>query len=317
MQQELSFLGKYLIKGIVRLETGLHIGGTQEGIEIGGVDNVVIKDPLTGYPYIPGSSLKGKMRCLLEWKLGKVYSDEKNKFPAHSCENHPEIKQLKAELRKYQQAKNKEKEEEKKQEIEKKLKELINECEICLIFGTSATASGAQPTRITIRDAFPVDDTINLWQTLLGEATYTEIKTENTIDRITSQATPRPMERVPAGSEFQLEIIFDIYRNEDKKLLKDVFTAMLLLEDSSLGGSGSRGYGKIKFIFENKKNKNFIEFHSKEYYQTGKLDGKDEIVETLTKIQPIKEKFVHPIKGEIEREIITVKQIIENFPNVE
>jgi len=313
MQQELNFLGKYLIEGIIRLETGLHIGGTQEGIEIGGVDNVVIKDPLTGYPYIPGSSLKGKMRCLLEWRLGKIYSDDKNKFPAHSCENHPEIKQLKVELKKYQQTKNKEKEKEKKQKIEKKLKELINKCEICLIFGTSATASGAQPTRITIRDAFPVDDTINLWKTLLGEAIYTEIKTENTIDRVISQATPRPMERVPAGSEFQLEIIFDIYRNEDKKLLKDVFTAMLLLEDSSLGGSGSRGYGKIKFVFD----KNFIKFHSKEYYQTGKTDGKDEIVESLNKIQPIKEKFIHPISGETEIEMITVKQIIESFPNVE
>ena len=93
----LKFQGKYIIIGKIFCLTGLHIGGTQEGIEIGGVDNIVIKDPLTGYPYIPGSSLKGKMRCLLEWKLGKIYEDykNKNKFPAHSCENHPEIKKLK------------------------------------------------------------------------------------------------------------------------------------------------------------------------------------------------------------------------------
>ena len=298
----LKFQGKYIIIGKIFCLTGLHIGGTQEGIEIGGVDNIVIKDPLTGYPYIPGSSLKGKMRCLLEWKLGKIYEDykNKNKFPAHSCENHPEIKKLKENKIE-------------KEKIDEKLKELINNCEICLIFGTSAAISGAQPPRLTIRDAFPTEYTINQWKIFLGEATYTEIKTENTIDRITSQATPRPMERVPAGSEFQLEIIFDIYRNEDKKLLKDVFTAMLLLEDSSLGGSGSRGYGKIKFVFD----KNFIKFHSKEYYQTGKTDGKDEIVESLNKIQPIKEKFIHPISGETEIEMITVKQIIESFPNVE
>jgi len=311
----LEFQGKYIITGRIFCLAGLHIGGTQEGIEIGGVDNIVIKDPLTGYPYIPGSSLKGKIRSLLEWEMEKVYEDYKNKdkFPAHSCENHPEIKQLKAELKRFQQERNKEKEEEKKKEIEKRLKELIDKCEICLIFGTSAATSGTQPTRLTVRDAFPTEATINQWKIFLGEETYTEIKTENTIDRVTSMATPRPMERVPTGSEFYLEIIFDIYRNEDKKLLKDVFTAMLLLEDSSLGGSGSRGYGKIKFVFD----KNFIKFHSKEYYQTGKTDGKDEIVESLNKIQPIKEKFIHPISGETEIEMITVKQIIESFPNVE
>lgn len=62
------------IKGIIHLKTGLHIGGGTESIEIGGIDNPVIKDPRTGYPYIPGSSLKGKMRSLLELKYGKYES---------------------------------------------------------------------------------------------------------------------------------------------------------------------------------------------------------------------------------------------------
>ena len=54
------------------LETGLHIGAGDSEIHIGGIDNAVIKHPVSGEPYIPGSSLKGKIRSLLEWKSGRV-----------------------------------------------------------------------------------------------------------------------------------------------------------------------------------------------------------------------------------------------------
>lgn len=50
----------------ITLESGLHIGGGDTAIEIGGVDNKVIRDVISNEPYIPGSSLKGKMRHLLE-----------------------------------------------------------------------------------------------------------------------------------------------------------------------------------------------------------------------------------------------------------
>ncbi len=52
-------------------ESGLHIGGSQDELAIGGADNPVIKNPETGRPYIPGSSLKGKMRAELEKQLGR------------------------------------------------------------------------------------------------------------------------------------------------------------------------------------------------------------------------------------------------------
>ena len=61
-----------VIKGRIFCETGLHIGGSQNEIEIGGVDLPVIKHPITKEPYIPGSSLKGKMRSTLERKYDKV-----------------------------------------------------------------------------------------------------------------------------------------------------------------------------------------------------------------------------------------------------
>jgi len=53
--------------------TGIHIGGGNDAVQIGGVDSAVIKDPISSLPYIPGSSLKGKIRCLLETEGG--YSD--------------------------------------------------------------------------------------------------------------------------------------------------------------------------------------------------------------------------------------------------
>ncbi len=64
------------IKGKIVVITGLHIGAGKDVIEIGGTDSPVLKDPITGYPYIPGSSLKGKLRALLEWYEGRVVENQ-------------------------------------------------------------------------------------------------------------------------------------------------------------------------------------------------------------------------------------------------
>src|SRR3990170_5957835 len=160
----LTFQGKYIITGKIICETGLHIGGTQEGIEIGGIDNIVIRNSLTDVPYIPGSSFKGKLRHLLEWALDKVYSDN-GKFPVHSCENDPQVVKLKQEVKKLKDDDKKRKE----QEIEEKVKKLMSECPICLIFGSSAAAGGVTPTRLTVRDSFPDSKTVEKWTQWLGE----------------------------------------------------------------------------------------------------------------------------------------------------
>jgi CRISPR-associated protein Csm3 len=60
------------IKKIMKVKTGIRIVGSDEEIRIGGIDNSIIKDPLTGYPYIPGSSLKGSLRSILEISKGKT-----------------------------------------------------------------------------------------------------------------------------------------------------------------------------------------------------------------------------------------------------
>ena len=66
------------ISGKIVVKTGLHIGAGNEKVEIGGMDNPIIRNPLTNEPYIPGSSIKGKMRSLMEWNLDKIDKGNKN-----------------------------------------------------------------------------------------------------------------------------------------------------------------------------------------------------------------------------------------------
>ncbi|MFM6158559.1 MAG: RAMP superfamily CRISPR-associated protein, partial [Sphaerospermopsis kisseleviana] len=59
-------LGKIYIKATLIVETGLHIGGGEGKLDIGGIDKLVVREPITGHPYLPGSSIKGKLRSILE-----------------------------------------------------------------------------------------------------------------------------------------------------------------------------------------------------------------------------------------------------------
>lgn len=88
------------------------------------------------------------------------------------------------------------------------------------------------------------------WEKLkkLGLQSQTEAKFENTISRMTSEANPRQIERVVRGATFPLQLIYNVENEdeiiEDITLLKE---GMTLLSYDYLGGSGSRGYGKVKF----------------------------------------------------------------------
>ena len=134
------------------------------------------------------------------------------------------------------------------------------ECDVCIVFGVGAEhhekGKTPGPTRLTVCDAYPGKikgengkevDQVKEWEDHLGEGLYTEIKTENSIDRLTSAANPRSMERVPAGSVFRVRFIYDVYDESDFERFKVLFMGMNLLEDSALGGGGSRGSGRIEF----------------------------------------------------------------------
>ena len=69
-----KLIKKIVYTGQITLKTGLHIGGTNTALNIGGPDSFVVRNPLTNIPYIPGSSLKGKMRSLIELRDGTISS---------------------------------------------------------------------------------------------------------------------------------------------------------------------------------------------------------------------------------------------------
>jgi CRISPR-associated protein Csm3 len=62
----------YTIEGTLECVTGLHIGGSQDDLHIGGTDLPVIRHPVSRAAYVPGSSLKGKMRSEIEKRYGKL-----------------------------------------------------------------------------------------------------------------------------------------------------------------------------------------------------------------------------------------------------
>jgi CRISPR-associated protein Csm3 len=226
-QTQLQLVGKLILSGELHCETGLHIGAGKGSLEIGGADNPVVKDAF-GLPYIPGSSLRGRIRSLLENALGL---------------NTP------AELVYLSKRKG--------QEVRIHQSDRPDD-EICLLFGRNPgrmdRVSGeaidtraATPARLAIYDA-PLDAesiTPQMRENLDDE--ITEVKSENAIDRITSQANPRTLERVPAGARFQVRMVLDILCEEDKTLAARLLEGLRLLEDDALGGGGSRGSGRVRF----------------------------------------------------------------------
>ncbi len=207
--------------------TGLRVGGTSAGIAIGGLDNPVIRDPLSNRPYIPGSSLKGKLRSLLEKHYGKEPNWPIAHTKIHVCTDGEDYKS----------------------------------CEVCPVFGVPAELDyGNLPTRLLVRDLHLSEESVQALEGVPLDRPYTEIKTEVSIDRITSQANPRSVERVPAGAVFGPgEFVYTIYEateangnplvdpRQDVERLGVLFEGMGLLEHDYLGGMGSRGYGKVKF----------------------------------------------------------------------
>lgn len=201
------------LSGKIVVKTGLHIGAGNDKVEIGGMDNPIIRNPLTHEPYIPGSSIKGKMRSLMEWKFDKLKSTGGK---VCYCG--------------------------------------LPECEVCRVFGSANTkseeAKDRGPTRLIVRDAVLTKE----WKEKFRNGnSIVEEKNENSLNRITAEANPRPIERIVPGVEFDFEISYRVIDTgdngeTDKKYFKEVVLESLkLLQDDYLGGGGSRGNGQIEF----------------------------------------------------------------------
>ncbi|MBI9093103.1 MAG: type III-A CRISPR-associated RAMP protein Csm3 [Desulfobacterium sp.] len=209
------------ITGKIVLKSGLHIGAGDMEMHIGGTDNPVIKHPHTMEPYIPGSSIKGKVRSLLELKSGLMVKTKGSPVSARTMEG------LEGEA----------------------LKECRN---ILKLFGTSGADADAMadlgPTRVSFADCSLDED----WKqkAIANHWPLTEVKSENTIDRVTGTAqNPRFTERVPAGTVFRFSVSLK-QLDDDAQLLDLLLEGLSLLQLDSLGGSGSRGYGRIDLEFD-------------------------------------------------------------------
>lgn len=240
-ERKIALKGRVFITFDIEAVTGLHIGGSDAGVEIGGVDKTVIRDKLTNRPYIPGSSLKGKMRSLLEKYKGLKQNQRIGQGYIHSCG-----------------AEYKKDDPRGQQEYQK--------CDVCQIFGVPGERDFAAPTRLVVRDIFLSEQSAQKLEGAQTDLPYTEVKTEVSIDRVTSAANPRQMERVPAGAVFggfkkadgkevpqPGEMVFSLYEGEGCSAQKDLerlgvlLEAMQLVEDDYIGGLGSRGSGKVAF----------------------------------------------------------------------
>ncbi|KKD37840.1 MAG: type III-A CRISPR-associated RAMP protein Csm3 [Limnoraphis robusta] len=283
-------LGKLYIKSTIEVKTGLLIGGGEGKLDIGGIDKLVIRDPITEHPYIPGSSLKGKLRSILERFLNKPVNRESNDTWRYESDDL---------LNGYTQAKGL-----------LIFYEGAATCELSRLFGstgkdtwvkrTEADADGITPSnsetkkilkindyqgredekgeeyvkvkgrnapaRLIVRDSHLQEKSEQELKKINTGLFMTERKWENGLDRITSAATPRQFERVPKGAKFEMEIVYSIEPKEEAKnptsasnglsveeqqiVIKDLENlaiALAILEDDALGGSGSRGYGKVEF----------------------------------------------------------------------
>lgn len=230
----IKLLGRVFFAFDIETVTGLHIGGSDTGIEIGGVDKTVIRDKLTNRPYIPGSSLKGKIRSLMEKYQGKKQNQRIGQGYIHSCGAEYSEKDLE------------------NQKILEEVKTEYLECDVCQVFGLPGKRDLSTPTRLVVRDIQLSDESAGKLEGRT-DLPYTEVKTEVSIDRVTAAANPRQMERVPAGVSFSpAEIIFTVFEGDDCDAgrdidrLKAVVNGLQLLEDDFLGGLGSRGSGKVR-----------------------------------------------------------------------
>jgi len=190
---------KIKVTAVIELVTGLHVGGSKENVEIGGIDNPVIRTAIKdNQPYIPGSSLKGKMRSLLEQISGSAVVGGN---------------------------------------------EEVND-----LFGFS---NSNKPSKIIVRDAYLTQESVKVLQDCDNlDMPFTEGKWENVIHRIKGTAEhPRQTERIPAGVSFGVEFVINVWDNEKdgEKSLDMLKKGIAALENDYLGGSGSRGYGQVKF----------------------------------------------------------------------
>lgn len=220
--------------GEIEVLSGLHIGASDDVMKIGGVSNSVIKDANTNNPYIPGSSIKGKMRSLLEWSFGIVHlgrtKDEEGKPFSSEYLKDPAFT---------------------KEDIKSNAENILK------LFGDANSDEKRKNyglTRLSFCDCEILEQK--------DIEKKTEAKYENVIDRTNGTAKhPRQTERVSKGVKFEYTITLKVFDNvkfdenvsiDNEKEFKEIVEKGLnLIESDYLGGNGTRGYGRVSFSNKN------------------------------------------------------------------
>lgn len=199
------------LRGTLTCLSGLRIGGSKESIEIGGLENTIIRHPITDLPYIPGSSIKGKMRSLLEQRYGIV---EDNGEPSRSGTH--------IVCRVFGPHKN--------------VNHTLGPTRI-LVRDANLTDESRKWLEAANKDKgvfYAEVKTENLVNRKTGTAEH-----------------PRTLERVPADTKFDFEIAVRIFDGDNEiEILNLVKEGLNLLQQDYLGSSGSRGYGKIALDYQ-------------------------------------------------------------------
>jgi CRISPR-associated protein Csm3 len=231
-----GMLEKVFLRGTMTALTGLSVGGSEQGLTVSGVEHLVARHALLDEPYVPGSSIRGRIRCALE-RLHGIAGEGEGPIAFGPADDaaHPVVQ----------------------------------------LFGAAPRRGAPIPSRLLVRDALLTAESRKRLARLRGVLPMTETRTEAAIDRVTSAASPRTFERVPAGAAFQFEIVLEVRalpaesplgasaevrqlleilrgarteetgwgRDED---LRWLLVGLQLLQDDALGGHASRGNGRVK-----------------------------------------------------------------------
>lgn len=283
--EQKPLLGKFTLKSQIEVKTGLHIGGGGENLDIGGLDKPVIRDPLTQYPYLPGSSIKGKLRAITERLTNKPLNrpSGSNTYRYESDDLADGFSETGGLLIRYEGASTCPVSRlfgstgsncwvdtnivatEKLEQVQNAQRRYIawapNSRAGRFVEGANSQVNAGEtireyikikgrncPARLIVRDCHLTEESAALLKKVDTGLFMTEWKFENGIDRVTAAANPRQFERVPAGSIFEFELVYTVEDSQQVvEDLQNIAIALAILEDDALGGHGSRGYGKVQF----------------------------------------------------------------------
>lgn len=202
----MKLLKKILISGEIEALTGLMIGGSNTAMGIGGPDKVVIRNPVTKQPYVPGSSVKGKMRSLLEVSFGYIGDKAMGKVKNGPGEN--------------------------------------PDHQTTVLFGSARGDDRQRPSRIICRDGFLLNPNDLKGTELPFTEAKTEVVIDRITSMAMPRTFERVPAGARFGLNIVVNVFDDDKFKDELRSL--TYKALQLLQDDYLGGSGSRGNGQVK-----------------------------------------------------------------------